>query len=247
MTISPSYPYTLTNGTTADATQVMADFLQIQNDVNANAAHNGANSDITSITGLTTALGIAYGGTGSTTASAARTALGLGAAAVEALGNNIVDDGAGNLELSPTAVLATGVTATTQSPGNNTTKVATTAFVAAAAAALLVSPAFTGIPTAPTAAANTNTTQLATTANVVATIAATPFIPAAFAVGAYVMGAVSGGIAAGATTAGTNITVYGFTVGSGNGVTGDVLTGTWQAMQTQNSSFNAIGLLMRVS
>lgn len=36
--ISPSYPYTLQNGATADATQVMADFNQVQSDVNANAA-----------------------------------------------------------------------------------------------------------------------------------------------------------------------------------------------------------------
>jgi hypothetical protein len=44
---------------------------------NLSAASSGANSDITSITGLTTALSIAQGGTASTTASAARTALGL--------------------------------------------------------------------------------------------------------------------------------------------------------------------------
>lgn len=76
MTISTTYPDILTNGTPADATQVMADFYQIQNDVNANAAHNGANSDITSLTGLTTPLGIAYGGTGGATASAALASLG---------------------------------------------------------------------------------------------------------------------------------------------------------------------------
>ena len=40
------------------------------------AAASGANSDITSLSGLTTALSIAQGGTGATTASAARTALG---------------------------------------------------------------------------------------------------------------------------------------------------------------------------
>lgn len=43
---------------------------------NLSAAVLGANSDITSITGLTTALSIAQGGTGSTTATAALTALG---------------------------------------------------------------------------------------------------------------------------------------------------------------------------
>ena len=43
---------------------------------NLSAAVLGANSDITSITGLTTALTVAQGGTGSTTATAALTALG---------------------------------------------------------------------------------------------------------------------------------------------------------------------------
>ena len=42
------------------------------------SASAGANSDITSLTGLTTALSIAQGGTGSTTAAGARTNLGLG-------------------------------------------------------------------------------------------------------------------------------------------------------------------------
>jgi len=48
---------------------------------NIGAAKSGANSDITSISGLATALTVAQGGTGSTTAAGARTALGLGVAA----------------------------------------------------------------------------------------------------------------------------------------------------------------------
>lgn len=63
MAISTPYPYTLLNGTTADATQVMTNFNQIQNDVNANAANNGANNNITSLTGLTTPLTPGSGGT----------------------------------------------------------------------------------------------------------------------------------------------------------------------------------------
>lgn len=63
MTIINSLPYQLVNGTTADASQVMANYNEIFNDVNANAAHNGTNSDITSITGLTTPLSLAQGGT----------------------------------------------------------------------------------------------------------------------------------------------------------------------------------------
>lgn len=57
-----SLPYTLTNGSTADATQVMANYNKIINDVNTNAAKNGVNSDITAITGLTTPLSAAQGG-----------------------------------------------------------------------------------------------------------------------------------------------------------------------------------------
>lgn len=156
MTISPAYPNLLQNGTAADATQVMADFYQIQNDVNANAAANGANSDITSLTGLTTPLGIAYGGTGS--ASAAAALMTLGAAPLA----------------SPTF---TGlVNVPTPAAGNNSTLAATTAFVATSFAPL-ASPALTGVPTAPTAGLGTNTTQLATTAFIAAAIAAISILP----------------------------------------------------------------------
>lgn len=61
---------------------------------NMSAAKSGANSDITSITGLTTALSLGQGGTGATTASAARTALGLGTAATVAAGSAV-----GNVQL----------------------------------------------------------------------------------------------------------------------------------------------------
>lgn len=49
----------------------------ITNSLAAKAA-KGANSDITSLAGLTTALAVSQGGTGATTAAAARTSLGLG-------------------------------------------------------------------------------------------------------------------------------------------------------------------------
>lgn len=63
MTIINALPNTLTNGTTADATQVMANFNQIVSNANANAAHSGANSDITSLSSLATPLSGAQGGT----------------------------------------------------------------------------------------------------------------------------------------------------------------------------------------
>ncbi len=45
-------PITLLNGTLADAGQVMSDLLAIASNVNANAAKNGVNSDITALTAL---------------------------------------------------------------------------------------------------------------------------------------------------------------------------------------------------
>lgn len=48
-----SYPYTLTNGQTADATQVMANFNSILSCANTTLARSGANSDITSMAAVT--------------------------------------------------------------------------------------------------------------------------------------------------------------------------------------------------
>lgn len=77
-------PFTFTNGTNADATQVMANYNFIINQVNANAANAGANATITSILGLTTPLspgqgGSQYytGGTSTGTANAQVVATGL--------------------------------------------------------------------------------------------------------------------------------------------------------------------------
>ena len=66
-----SLPFNLTNGTTADASQVMANYNAIIASVNATCAGSGANSDITSLLGLTTALTAAQGGTNTWVANAA--------------------------------------------------------------------------------------------------------------------------------------------------------------------------------
>jgi hypothetical protein len=60
--ISCTLPFTLTNGTTADASQVMANYNAIITCL-TRAAAAGANTDITSLIGLTTPLPPAQGGT----------------------------------------------------------------------------------------------------------------------------------------------------------------------------------------
>lgn len=54
----------------------------------ANKAAKGANSDITSISGLTTALTVPQGGTGGNTPATARTGLGLGTASIQSIGTS---------------------------------------------------------------------------------------------------------------------------------------------------------------
>ena len=86
------------------------------------------------------------------------------------------------VEASSDIALAGNPTTTTQSSGNNSTRIATTAFVADATSGLatdsnlnskapIASPTFTGVPAAPTASSGTNTTQLATTAFVTTAVA----------------------------------------------------------------------------
>ena len=86
------------------------------------------------------------------------------------------------VEASSDIALAGNPTATTQSSGNNSTRIATTAFVTDATSGLATdtnlankapinSPTFTGTPAAPTASSGTNTTQIATTAFVTTAVA----------------------------------------------------------------------------
>lgn len=57
-------PFILQNGTTADATQVMADLNQIYNGVQAGCAGSGANTDITSLAGQTAGISATAGQVG---------------------------------------------------------------------------------------------------------------------------------------------------------------------------------------
>lgn len=60
--VTGSKPFTFIPGTTISSSQVNADFDYIINQVNTNAAKNGANSSITSLLGMTTPLAPASGG-----------------------------------------------------------------------------------------------------------------------------------------------------------------------------------------
>ncbi|MET3481528.1 hypothetical protein [Methylobacterium sp. 1973] len=91
---------------------------------NLGAATRGTNSDITSLTGLTTPLSVGQGGTGGNTAATARS--GIGAAASGA-----------NTDITSLSGPALGAaTATTPAAGDNSTRVATTAALQTAIAAV---------------------------------------------------------------------------------------------------------------
>jgi microcystin-dependent protein len=65
-----SLPFNLQNNTTADASQVMANFNAIVSGTNTNSAKNGVNSDITQLSALSTPLTRAQGGTSTYIATA---------------------------------------------------------------------------------------------------------------------------------------------------------------------------------
>ena len=117
----------------------------IQTQINAKAA-SGANSDITSLAGLTTPLSVAQGGTGQDTLAELKTAM----AFVKA------DVGLGNVDNTSDA----------------SKPISTLTQEALDLKAPLASPTFTGTPAVPTAAPGTNTTQAASTAFVRGEVAA---------------------------------------------------------------------------
>ena len=150
------------NGATSNLqTQISNNATSITNNATAIAgkAGNGVNTDITEISGLTTALSVAQGGTGASTAAVARSNLGLGSLATQSsvtdtdIAAGVNADKIANGTVSNTEFeYLNGVTSAIQTQLN--------------AKAALASPAFTGNPTAPTQADGDNSTKIATTAYV---------------------------------------------------------------------------------
>lgn len=150
------------NGATSNLqTQISNNATSITNNATAIAgkAGNGVNTDITEISGLTTALSVAQGGTGASTATNARSNLGLGSLATQSsvtdtdIAAGVNADKIANGTVSNTEFeYLDGVTSAIQTQLN--------------AKAALASPAFTGNPTAPTQADGDNSTKIATTAYV---------------------------------------------------------------------------------
>lgn len=153
----------VTNLTIDGVTPTTMGFLDatssIQTQLNGKA-NSGANSNITSLSGLTTPLSVPQGGTGANALSGY--VYGNGTGAFTAAATIPVASVTGAAPLASPAFTGTPTAPTPGSP-ISTTQIPTTAYVATYYAPL-ASPALTGTPTAPTAAVGTNTTQIGTTA-----------------------------------------------------------------------------------
>lgn len=140
------------------------------------AAASGANSDITSLSGLTTALSVPQGGTGlATVPTNGQILIGNGTnyslSALTAGTGVSITNGAGSITIASTGVTVypgAGIPLSTGSAWGTSFGTSGTG----GNVALADSPAFIGTPTAPTAASGTNTTQIATTAFVASGFAA---------------------------------------------------------------------------
>lgn len=147
--------------------------------------------------------------------------------------------GTGNAVLAtgPTiasAAMGASSTASTQTAGDSTTKLATTGFVNGTALTLANG------TTAATQTSTDNSTKVATTAFVQGNHST----PTPLAVGSTILGCytvASASLSAGATTSASNVLVFFFRQGSGWMPSGDSITGTWMTLQSIDNSVSGGG------
>ena len=146
---------------------------------NLGAAASGANSDITSLTGLTTALSIPQGGTGATSASAAFNAF----SPTTTLGDLVYNNGTGNVRL----------------PGNTT--IGKQFLSQIGTGAISAAPAWAGISTADISGLGTMATQDASNVNITGGTLSNVTISGGSITGGTAVGVASGGTGATSFTA----------------------------------------------
>ena len=79
-------------------------------------------------------------------------------------------------------------------------------------------------------------------------ITASAALMTALGVGSIILGFVSGALAANGTTSASNVTVFAFNGSTGvPSPTGDLISGTWKALQSLNGSSSNLGLLQRIA
>ena len=166
-------------------------------------------------------LPVANGGTGNTTAQAEMNRVAQAVTSGQYLrgnGTNVVMSALQAADVTGTLAVANGGTGVTTSTGTGST-------------VLSVSPALTGIPTAPTAGNGTNTTQIATTAYVINSIGAITAGVSTFSAGTT-------GLTPSTATSGA-VTLAG-TLGTANGGTGNA-NGTVAKLATTNFTIEESG------
>lgn len=253
-TISPSYPYTLQNGTTADASQVMANFDQVQGDVNTYAAPLASPA----FTGVPTAPTAASGTNTTQLATMAAVKAATAPIATDSVAGIVIPDGTvitvsgtGAITVPDATSSALGVvqpdgTIITVSSGAITVAKASASGFGVVEVDNSTIKASSGVISCTTGTSSQlgclkpDGTTITASAGA---LTAVTVIPSAGAVGSSILALVPTGHSAGFQISGASITPC---TGAGS-ATGDTVSGTWQYSNSNNSGGNQVMLVTRVS